>query len=248
MRPTTALPNRASSRHGAAAVACASSLALVLAWDASGLDLWLAGLSATPEGFPLRHHWALTTLLHDGARLLAALMLAALALGVAWPFGPLRLLPLRRRLWLLAAVVGGMLLVASIKRFTATDCPWELSDFGGTLPFVSHWDWGAIAGTAPGHCFPAGHASAGFAWMAGWFAWPAGSRTGRRWLLASVAAGLVLGVAQQLRGAHFMSHTLWTAWTCWTWAWALSLLRPRDPGIPRPAPGLMEPPDAPAAH
>jgi membrane-associated PAP2 superfamily phosphatase len=25
----------------------------------------------------------------------------------------------------------------------------------------------------------------------------------------------VLGLAQQVRGAHYMSHTLWSAWACW---------------------------------
>jgi membrane-associated PAP2 superfamily phosphatase len=28
--------------------------------------------------------------------------------------------------------------------------------------------------------------------------------------------GFVLGVTQLLRGAHFPSHSLWTAWICWT--------------------------------
>jgi membrane-associated PAP2 superfamily phosphatase len=36
----------------------------------------------------------------------------------------------------------------------------------------------------------------------------------RRWLAAVVIAGLLLGLSQQWRGAHFMSHTLWTAWLC----------------------------------
>jgi len=30
---------------------------------------------------------------------------------------------------------------------------------------------------------------------------------------------MVLGIGQQLRGAHFMSHTLWTGWLCWMTAW-----------------------------
>jgi membrane-associated PAP2 superfamily phosphatase len=29
----------------------------------------------------------------------------------------------------------------------------------------------------------------------------------------------VLGLAQQWRGAHFMSHTLWSAAVCWMIAW-----------------------------
>ena len=29
-------------------------------------------------------------------------------------------------------------------------------------------------------------------------------------------AGLLFGGAQTLRGAHYPSHSLWTAWLCWT--------------------------------
>ena len=228
LRLPTASALQPLSRPRINALATALGLALVLAWDLSGLDLRLAGLAATPAGFPLRNHWLLTTVLHDGARQLSAVLALALAVATVRPYGPFHALSTRRRVWLLATVISGMLVVASIKRFTLTDCPWELSAFGGTLPFVSHWDWGVMAGGKPGHCFPAGHASAAFAWVAGWFAWPAGSRVGRRWLLASLAAGLVLGVAQQVRGAHFLSHTLWTAWICWTWAWVLSCLLPRE--------------------
>lgn len=216
-------------RHRQAALATAISLVAVLAWDFSGLDLWLAGLAASPSGFPAQHHWLFTSVLHNGARLLTALALVALVAGMFRPFGALRDLTRGQRWWLLAAVVGGMVLIASLKRFNSTDCPWALSMFGGDRPFVSHWDWRTLAGSIPGHCFPAGHASAGFAWVAGWFAWPAGARAGRRWLVAGLLAGAVLGLAQQLRGAHFMSHTLWTAWICWTWAWAFSALRPRSP-------------------
>lgn len=227
-------------RHRRTAVATAIALAAILAWDASGLDLWLAGLAASSSGFPARHHWLLTTVLHDGARLAAAVALVALIAGTIRPFGALRELTLRQRLWLLAAVIGAMVLIAALKRLNASDCPWSLSMFGGSQPFVSHWDWRTLADGSPGHCFPAGHASAGFAWLAGWFAWPPGARAGRRWLAAGLVAGTVFGLAQQLRGAHFMSHTLWTAWICWTWAWALSAWRPQSPRALAP--------DAPAAR
>jgi membrane-associated PAP2 superfamily phosphatase len=80
---------------------------------------------------------------------------------------------------------------------------------------VSHWALG-LADGGPGHCFPAGHASTGFAFVAGYFGLVKRLPTlARRWLWAAVVGGAVLGVAQQLRGAHFMSHTLWTAWLCW---------------------------------
>jgi hypothetical protein len=37
-----------------------------------------------------------------------------------------------------------------------------------------------------------------------------------KYLFIAMTAGIVLGLSQQMRGAHFMSHTLWTAWLCWT--------------------------------
>src|SRR3546814_753944 len=38
-----------------------------------------------------------------------------------------------------------------------------------------------------------------------------------RWkgLAAGLCAGLVFGVSQQLRGAHFASHDAWTLMVCW---------------------------------
>ena len=47
--------------------------------------------------------------------------------------------------------------------------------------------------------------------------------TARRWLLGSMLAGLLLGLAQQVRGAHYMSHPFWTAGFCWASAAGLDL-------------------------
>ncbi len=203
----------------------------LLAWDLTGLDLQVAQLVATPTGFPWRDHVFLTEVMHDGARKLAGLLVGMLVVAVVYPLGPFRALTRGRRVWLLAVVIGGMLLPAALKRLSATSCPWDLRDFGGAFAWVSHWQWARMDG-GPGHCFPAGHASAGFAWIAGFLAWPPGSNGARRWLWGALVAGLLLGLAQQLRGAHFMSHTLWTAWICWTWAWALSWLLARDRHAP----------------
>lgn len=192
-----------------------ASLALLLAWDAAGLDLPLARLAAGPHGFPLRDHWAVTTLLHQGARNLGWLFGAWLLVGVWWPTGVLRRLSRALRVqWLVTALLS-LLLIDVLKYASLTSCPWDLADFGGAAAYVSHWAWGHGDG-GPGRCFPAGHASAGFAFIGGYFALRrAAPRAAVLALLAALAAGLALGVAQQLRGAHFMSHTLWTAWLCW---------------------------------
>ncbi len=68
-----------------------------------------------------------------------------------------------------------------------------------------------------GACFPAGHALSAFAYIGGYFAWrDVDRRIARAWLITVIMVGAWAGVSQQLRGAHFLSHTLWTAWLTWT--------------------------------
>lgn len=198
----------------------AGSLLCLLAWDASGLDLVLAHWFGTAQGFALRDHWLFTTVLHEGARRLSWLLVVGLSLAVWWPVGVLRQLDRWQRLQLVVSILLGLALVVAIKRISSTSCPWDLAEFGGLARYVSHWRFGLVDGGGA-HCFPAGHASAGFAFVGGYFVLrDRAPRAARIWLAAALTAGLVLGVSQQMRGAHFMSHTLWTAWLCWTVAWA----------------------------
>ena len=198
----------------------AGSLLFLLAWDASGLDLVLAHWIGTTQGFALRDHWLFTTVLHEGARRLSWLLVVGLSLAVWWPVGVLRQLDRWQRLQLVVSILLGLALVVAIKRISSTSCPWDLAEFGGLARYVSHWRFGLVDGGGA-HCFPAGHASAGFAFVGGYFVLrDRAPRAARIWLATALTAGLVLGVSQQMRGAHFMSHTLWTAWLCWTVAWA----------------------------
>ena len=207
----------------------AAAFVFLALWDAAGLDRALTAAVAAPGGFGFRGHWLLTTVLHDGARGLTAVLLVGLLVSVWKPFGPLRQLARADRIWLLAVTAGAMLLISAIKRFSLTSCPWDLQPYGGMASYVSHWQWGRADG-GPGHCFPAGHASAAFAWVSGFFALhPHHRRAARVWLAVALAAGLLLGISQQLRGAHYMSHTLWTAWLCWTFAWLCSPLLKGQP-------------------
>ncbi|WP_114469352.1 phosphatase PAP2 family protein [Pseudorhodoferax soli] len=199
-------------------------LALPLLWDAGGWDMALAEHMGGPAGFALKGNWWLTHVLHDGARQLAWALGLLLCLGVAWPVGPLRRLPFARRLQLALSGLLATGMVALVKSGSHTSCPWDLAAFGGVARYQSHWlGWQHSDGGA-GRCFPAGHASAGFAFVAGWFALRRDlPRLAAAWLVLAIAAGLVLGLAQQLRGAHFMSHTLWTAWICAAVGWGVDL-------------------------
>jgi membrane-associated PAP2 superfamily phosphatase len=200
------------------------ALLMLLLWDATGLDLALAGLAGTPTGFPWRDNGFLVHVMHEGARSLSWLLLIVLVAAIRWPVGVLRRLRTRERAQLAFTVLASVLVVSLVKQASATSCPWDLKTFGGLADYVSHWAWGLRDG-GPGGCFPAGHASAGFAYVGGWFVLRRASPpAARAWLAGALAGGLLLGLAQQLRGAHYMSHTLWTGWLCWTTGLAVDAL------------------------
>ncbi len=192
------------------------SFLLLLAWDYSGLDLAMAQWFGSAGGFALENHWLWRGLLHDGIRLLPWGVELVVLAAAAFPFGAFRQLALARRLQLALTTLLALLVVSTIKLHSHTSCPWDLQQFGGVATHVSHWAWGTADGGSGG-CFPAGHASAGFAFLGGFFAFRhVLPPTARRWLAGALLTGVVLGLAQQVRGAHYMSHTLWTAWFCWT--------------------------------
>jgi membrane-associated PAP2 superfamily phosphatase len=213
---------------GAAEIAwiTAALLAAALAWDAAGLDLPFAHLAGSAQGFPWRGHWLLSGVLHEGGRRLTWLVALGLCLGVWWPRGSLTRLPHQARVRLAAGALLAALAVNALKGASHTSCPWDLADFGGIARYASHWSLAADGG--PGRCFPAGHASSGFAFVGGYFAFRDTDRSmAWRWLAPAAGSGLSLGLAQQWRGAHFMSHTLWSAVVCWCVALAVHRMWPR---------------------
>jgi len=192
----------------------------LLAWDASGWDLVGARWVGSPAGFAWRDAWWTSRLLHDGGRWAAWALLLALV-WTAWrtPAAPAAAAvgPARAERWRwLGVMLACALAVPALKRFSATSCPWDLAEFGGSAAYVSHWSFG-LADGGPGHCFPSGHAVAAFAFFGMYFMWREHDpRRARAWLAGVGLAGLVFGTAQLLRGAHYPGHTLWSAWLCWT--------------------------------
>ena len=53
--------------------------------------------------------------------------------------------------------------------------------------------------------------------------WHALTKVQRRTYLHVLLLGLVFGIGQQLRGAHFVSHDVWTLGLCWFIATTLAL-------------------------
>ncbi len=199
------------------------SLALTLV-AAFALDWRIAHALYAWQGYRwiLKHAFVTETLLH---RLGHDLSVAAwVGVLLAWLTSLRRdtLSAWRRPLGYLAlSVLLSTTLVAVLKSGTGMDCPWDIEGLGGMRPHLGLLD--SRPDTLPdAACFPAGHASSGYAWVALYFFFlmtrPALRRQG---LSVGVATGAMFGVGQQLRGAHFLSHDLWTAMLCWLVAFGL---------------------------
>jgi len=187
------------------------------------IDLWLADLfyDRALGGFPWRESWLTVTLSHriaKGALTLLALVLMGVALfDAAWPQPlldrPLARLRLRVLAWSALLVPAS---ISLIKQGSDAYCPWDLARYGGSAPYVRLFD-ALPDGVLPGHCFPGGHASSALWLVALAVLWlPGRGEADRRraWRAggAGLGSGLLLGWMQQMRGAHFLSHTLWSAW------------------------------------
>ncbi len=202
-----------------------ASLVLLLLWDASGWDLPLMDAIGSSTGFPLRDNYWLENVLHTGAHnVCVALYLGLWVVALAWPNGAHPLVGYRwQRSWWLLGVLVNLIVISGLKSISGTSCPWDLQAFGGPAVYVSHWTFG-VADGGGGRCFPGGHASSALAFLALAPVWlraaaPSHRRLGR-WLFAlALGFGLLFGLTQTLRGAHYPSHTLWTAWLCFTVGW-----------------------------
>lgn len=219
--PVAALPaptaDRAFYRRMLVGPLLALAAATVVLWTFGG-DRWLADRLYAWEGhaWTLKSHLLTATVLHDaGKHATTALWLATAA---AWLTATIRssLAPWRRPLaYLTLTTLAATLLVSWIKSWSDVDCPWDLLRYGGARPWLGLFAT-RPAGLPRGVCFPAGHASAGYAWVATYFFARATRPHWRRWALAAgLCLGLAFGIAQQLRGAHFLSHDLWTLAICW---------------------------------
>lgn len=178
-----------------------------------------------------KNHWLFSDLIHSGGRRLSVLLaLVSIALYAA-SFRVQRLYASRRVLaYLAAAPLLASTAVLVGKRLSGVECPWSLLPFGGDLPYRPLLQ--QLLSPGEGACFPAGHASAGYAWFALYFAaaavWP---RARIPALFGVLLVGLVFGFAQQLRGAHFLSHDLWSLTLCWSVCALLApLMLSRSPG------------------
>lgn len=202
---------------------------LLFTWisRSGALDFAVANLffDSSTQQFPLRishplDFWGHTVL--KAITVWAWVLCIVLAIASNWVA---LLRPWRRVLTVFVVMAGvAAFVVQTLKGASVHSCPWDINTFGGQSMWfplfetISH-----VSG--PGRCWPGGHASGGFAIIAGYFAARESKHQLARWMLAiGMAFGLVMSLVQMARGAHFLSHNLWSLWLVWATCFAIDVI------------------------
>jgi len=126
------------------------------------------------------------------------------------------LLSRKKALFLLLCLGIVPALMALGKNTTGVYCPSQIIRYGGDHIYAHVLEaiQSAIVSTRKGCCFPAGHASGGFALMSLYF-WADSRAKQRLGLMTGLVLGWTMGLYQMFKGAHYLSHTLFTMAAAW---------------------------------
>jgi len=205
--------------------AIAAIFLLVLA-ENTPLDLLVANSWFQLEGghWAWQDNWVSYDLIHHyGKQVIIAFGLVLISLLFLGFFAN-HLRPWRRTLaYLLLCMVVLPASIAEMKSISPVPCPWDIALFGGDVAY-QHTSSYIFGHAESGNCFPSGHASGGFALLAIYFAALGRTDHPAWWLIPGLLTGWIFALGQQSRGAHFLSHDLWTMTFCWFGALLLFLL------------------------
>ena len=196
----------------------ASAGLILLIGQFTDIDLRLADMAFDRARgvFPLQHAWFAEQFNHVIMKgVLTCLASAAVVTAVwdAWrphlDWAPARRLGVRV---LGLSAISVPVVISLLKRSSTSHCPWDVDRYGGSAPYVRLLEL-MPRGVEAGHCLPGGHASSAL-WLIALAAFWLPEQPRKAWAVGVLAMAFALGVGliQQMRGAHFLTHTLWSAW------------------------------------
>lgn len=182
-----------------------------------GLQDWLYDPT---HGFPFQHSQSYELWLHDRIKIASNSLLWVLLATVFWPTKNYDWRHVRGPLFIaFLAITGSVSAMQSLKDVTGIYCPVQLQEYGGAVELHPKLQVGhlILLNEGAGRCWPAGHATAGFAWIALFFAFHQMGRKRAAFtaLIAALVYGHFLGLTQVVRGQHFLSHQFYTMAVCW---------------------------------
>lgn len=190
-------------------------LAFIVICHLLGLDTKLTAYYFDPvsQQFPLESSWFFETVLHDQMKKIPVLIGVMLLCRMLYLWWQRRWRELKTPAYLFLAMGLSAGLVGLIRAHDPAACPWGLTIYGGNLPNLAPYDF--FQG-GHGHCWPSGHAAAGYCMLA-FFFWLREKQSRWSWVVLCVVllTGGIMSWTQIARGAHFLSHTNWSLFFCW---------------------------------
>ncbi len=106
--------------------------------------------------------------------------------------------------------------VGTLKTTTKVPCPHDIVHYGGSYPDVKVLDAYPkdFLHKSNVRCWPAGHASGGFALMSLYFLFKT-PKNKKRALIVAIVIGWIMGLYKMLLGDHYLSHTIVTMLLSW---------------------------------
>lgn len=195
-----------------------SALMILIIGQYSQIDLLVQDYYYDPisKSFPWKNTWFAKDLMHTYLKkllmCLGFLLYTFLIVDFLKPYKKLSQRLRVRLRFVAAASILIPLTVSLIKKFSSLHCPWDIDRYNGYAPFLRLMD-SIPSGLELGACFPGGHATTGL-WLASlcvfWI--PNKPRKALAVFALGLLLGFIMGWVQQMRGAHFLFHTLWSMW------------------------------------
>ena len=190
----------------------------ILLGQFTNIDLMIEDyyFDANTQQFIWKNTWFANDLMHGYVKYvitgIGRLLLLVVILDFIYPW---RIISQWLRIRLRFVAIASFIIATSVavfKHFSVLHCPWSVNRYGGSAPFIRLFDF-VPSSVQAGHCFPTGHATVGL-WLAALcvFWLPHKPKIAFTVFLLGLSVGFALGWVQQMRGAHFLFHTLWATW------------------------------------
>ncbi len=200
-----------------------SAVALIIAvifFGVSGTDIWIQNHFYDP----VSHQWTLNRedpvlkfIFYDGIKRLIIIFNVLLLIGliVGWkkPF----LSKYRRGVVIVVlSSIFVPVIVGSLKATTNIPCPKNLEIYGGIYPHTCVWEKypSTFCNQKKIKCWPAGHASGGFALLSLYYLFRT-KKAKKAAVFTAMVIGWSMGTYKMLIGDHFLSHTVITMIMAW---------------------------------
>jgi len=210
-----------NTKHGKHILLSIVALFIALFWfEFSDMDRWLQNLLFNSQN----NTWIISKpgqlvnfIFYDGIKGLLVVFAATLIIS---------LFVFKNSTWVkqyqhgLRIVLLALIVVPSVigllKATTNVACPRDLTSYGGNIPYIKVFESYPVASQPDEkqRCFPAGHASGGFALMALFYLFQS-KRNRRLGLIFGLCVGWTMGTYKMLLGHHFLSHTVITMIIAW---------------------------------